>query len=214
MTLQIKKCKRWNFQSEDLKDFDVDDGRNDSTPEGWKEGGKEEETVADKGAKLKELDQAHASCQELQTQLIQMLQAELEMLNEEPSEQTELLNQESGTAALSEELQTSLLEKQASKLQNELADMNSHEGHASEGTQQRPGTGEGPGGQDGADRARDQDQGASPADGAGSGNMGGEKERVDGATNRREVRELKGLLRELQTILDGSRQTDEELSYS
>lgn len=54
----------------------------------------------------------------------------------------------------------------------------------------------------------------SPADGAGSENMGGEKERVDGATNGREVRELKGLLTELQTILDGSRQTDEELSYS
>lgn len=44
--------------------------------------------------------------------------------------------------------------------------------------------------------------------------MGGEKEHVDGATNGREVRELKGLLTELQTILDGSRQTDEELSYS
>lgn len=61
--------------------------------------------MADKGAKLKELDQAHASCQELQAQLvvknqeIQKLQAELETRNEEPSEQTELLNQESGTAA-------------------------------------------------------------------------------------------------------------------
>lgn len=42
-----------------------------------------------------------------------MLQAELEMLNEEPSEHTE-----------PEELQTSLLEKQVSKLQNEL-DMSS-----------------------------------------------------------------------------------------
>lgn len=39
----------------------------------------------------------------------------------------------------------------------------------------------------------------SPAGGAGSENMGGEKERVDGATNGRKVREQKGL----QTILDG-----------
>lgn len=54
-----------------------------------------------------------------------MLQAELKIKNEEPSEQTELLNQESGTAALSEELQTSLLEKQVSKRQNKLADMKS-----------------------------------------------------------------------------------------
>lgn len=44
--------------------------------------------------KLKEPEQAHASCQELQAQLvvknqeIQMLQAELEMLNEEPSNQS------------------------------------------------------------------------------------------------------------------------------
>lgn len=52
--------------TEDLGDFD--DGRNDSTPEGWKEGGKEE-TVTDKGAKLKKLDQAHTSSQELQAQL-------------------------------------------------------------------------------------------------------------------------------------------------
>lgn len=41
----------------------------------------------------------------------------------------------------------------------------SHEGHASEGTQQRPRTSgsvscEGPGDQDGADQAREQDQGA------------------------------------------------------
>lgn len=43
--------------------------------------------------------------------------------------------------------------------------------------------------------------------------MGGEKERVDSTANGREVRELKGLLTELQTI-DGSRQTGEELSYS
>lgn len=86
-----------------------------------------------------------------------MLQAELERLNEEPSEQTELLNQESGTAVLSEELRTSLLEKQMSKLKNESApeeeeealdeklqqdrSSDSHEGHASEGTSRnfRPG---------------------------------------------------------------------------
>lgn len=190
------------------------------------------------------LEQARGSFQELQAQLAAKGQ-EIQMKDEEPSEQAEPSTQGSGAAAPSAELRTSLLRRQVSNPQNELADtksilkrqrrknnrlwMKKHRTKlealiATKTVLQRE-LGKV---QELQARLAVKDQEIrmvqtsletrtkelgeqmvllaqrsrpSPADGAGSEDTRGEKERVDGAAHGREVRELKVLLTELQTIL-------------